>query len=494
MNNSLDLPLHEFEQLLAQTSAYVMQKFNTMNEDKAFSGLTPSQIQAWMDEPLPAEGMESSELLAFVKEKVVDTATMNMAPNMYAYVMAGGTQISILAELLATTINQNVGKWHLAPVMSEMERQVAQWGAAFIGYDPQAAGVLVSGGSAANLTALTVARNVYFERENIRETGLFNAKPFTVYASTETHSCVDKSVDLLGIGFSHYRKIPVLSDYTIDISALESAIQKDIENGFRPFCLVGNAGTVNTGAIDPLARLSTIAKKYNLWFHVDGAYGALAAAVPEINSLYEGIAEADSVALDFHKWLYQSFEAGCTLVKNWEQLKKTYFKQASYLASDAIPDGRLDFNEHQFQLSRNAKALKIWMSFKAYGSDRITQMIRKDLELTKYLAKEVDESSDFVRCSDHLLGIVCFQFKGDLAGEDQSLIEELNRAIIPALEKDGRVFITGTRLGEKPVIRACLINHRLQVKNIDFLLQVIREVGQSTLSNMQSDAYSISKP
>lgn len=480
--SSLDYDLDEFETLLKATCKQVLDKFRSMETDRAFSGLTPQDIQEWMREPIPTEGTDPNKLLAFVQEKVMDTATLNMAPKMFAYVMAGGTQVSILAELLANTINQNIGKWHLAPVITEMEKQVCQWGAQFIGYAPEAAGVLVSGGSAANLTGLTVARNVHYAKKGLQQKGLFGMKPFTVYASVETHNCVDKSVDILGIGTDHYRKIPVLEDFTIDVTALRKQIESDIARGFEPFCLIGNAGTVNTGAIDPLETLAGIAQSHGMWYHIDGAYGALAAGTVLVKDHYQGIDQADSVALDFHKWLYQPFEAGCTLVRNYQQFNKAYFKSASYLATDQEDDGRLDFNEHQFQLSRNAKALKIWMSFKAYGADLLKAMIEKDIQLTRYLAQVVEASNDFELSSDALLGIVCFRYKGNLPTSEVGQIDQLNQQMIPALEKDRRVFITGTRLGDRSVIRACLINHRLQKRHIDHLVRVLREVGQQVLN------------
>ncbi len=483
LSGSLDLPAAEFAALLDQCRDIVLEKFSTMVTDKAFSGLTPLEIRSWLEEELPTASSDPEEVLAVTKEKVVKTATMNMGPNMYAYVMAGGTQISILAELLASTINQNVGKWHLAPVISEMEQLVVKWAAQFIGYEPNAAGVLVSGGSAANLTALTVARNITFEAEGVRERGLFAMAPLAVYCSTETHSCVDKSVDMLGIGANQLRKISVTDDFTIDLQQLELQIEADKENGIRPFCVIGNAGTVNTGAIDPLGALASIAKKYDMWFHVDGAYGALAASVHEKRPSYEGMQQADSIALDFHKWLYQPFEAGCVLVKSWSSFKKTYYKKASYLSSDISADERVDFNEYQFQLSRNAKALKIWMSFKVYGADLLRQMIAKDLSLTRHLADQVQSATDFSLKSNATLGVVCFTYLGR-GGHDQETIDRLNTQIIPALELDGRVFITGTQLQGHPVIRACLINHRLQKENVDFLLKVIREVGTKTESSL----------
>lgn len=477
--SSLDYSLNEFRELLHRSSDLIIDRFEGLEEAKAFSGLEPEEVRSWFDEPIPEDGMRPNEVLNIVKEKIVDTATLNMGPNMYAYVMAGGTQISIIAEMLATTINQNVGKWHLAPAVSELEKRVVSWGAEFIGYDKNAGGVLVSGGSAANLTGLTVARNVYFEKENIKQKGLFGFAPFVVYASEEVHNCVDKSVETLGIGTDNYRKIPTREDFTIDINVLRAQIEQDLKDGLKPFCLIGNAGTVNTGAIDPLDELALIASQYNMWYHVDGAYGALAAGT-KVKNLFNGMEKADSIAIDFHKWLYQPFEAGCTLVKDWSMLNKTYYKKASYLFRDGTDDGRFDFNDHHFQLSRNAKALKIWMSFKAYGRKRLVQMIEKDIQLTKYLGTFVDQSKDFDLCNSPDLGIVCFRYLGtDGIETDPNTLDHLNRKIITALEKDGRVFITGTILNNRPVIRACLINHRLEHQNVDFLIKVIREVGQS---------------
>ena len=474
--NSLDYPLDRYRSLIDKTADLIIQKFETMDDQKAYAGLSPTEVRGWFDESVPEAGMEPELLLDIVKEKVLDTATLNMAPKMFAYVMSGGNHISTLAEMIATTINQNVGKWHLAPIMSELERRVVQWGSDFVGFGDDVGGVLVSGGSGANLTCLTVARNVFFEEYGIRKKGLFGMKPFTVYGSSETHGCVDKSMELLGIGTDNYRKIAINRDWTIDLIALKAQIEQDIEDGYRPFCLIGNAGTVNTGAIDPLEKLSSIAKKYDMWYHIDGAYGGLAAAIPEVKELYKGMDLADSLAIDYHKWLYQPFEVGCAIVKNWNNLNRSYHKSASYLSSDASNDGRFDFNSHHFQLSRNAKALKVWMSFKAYGGDKIRSMISKDITLTQYLADLVAADAQFELCHDPVTGIVCFRYLG-LGDLSDDKIDQLNKRIIPALESDGRIFITGTILYNRPVIRACLINHRMQEKDLDYLVAVLKDVG-----------------
>ena len=474
-DHSLDLHPAKFKELLDQASQLVIDQFTDLESKKAYHSHPQKEVESWFDEPLPKDEMHPEDVLDLVKKKVMDKATNNLGPYMYAYVMAGGTQISILAELLAATINQNVGKWHLAPSINEIEKRVVQWGGEITGFDENAAGVVVSGGSAANLAGLTVARNLFFEKNKIREKGLFGIKPFTVYASKEVHGCVDKSIEELGIGTNQLRKIDTNDGFTIDLQALEHTINEDVENGFTPFCIIGNAGTVNTGAIDDMNALADIAQKHGLWFHVDGAYGGLVGTLPSLKEKYKGIERADSLAVDFHKWLYQTFEGGCLLVKNWSNLKRTYFKVASYLDTSMEEQGRINFNEHHFQLSRNAKALKIWMSLKTYGINRIQDMIQKDIDLAQYLSDSMDESKNFELVQSSDLAISCFRYVGDLQNETE--IDAFNRKMIPALEKDGRVFITGTTIRQKFVIRACLINHRMNKRTVDYLINVLEEVA-----------------
>lgn len=479
MNNSLDFSQDEFKRLLNQASDLVLKQFENLDQQRGYNSNTHTQqeIEGWFNEPLPEQGITKEEVLQLVEEKIVNKATGNLGPHMYAYVMAGGNQMAIIAEMIATTINQNGGKWHLSPSINEIEKRIAKWAAEMIGFTKNVGGVMVSGGSAANFSGLTVARNVFFEQQNIRSKGLFNQQPFTVYASSEVHNCVDKSIEALGIGTNQLRKIEVDSDFKINIEALKLQIKTDIENGFLPFCIIGTAGTVNTGAIDDLEALANVAKTHNMWFHIDGAYGGLVATLPNKKALYKGIELADSVALDFHKWLYQPFEAGYILVRDWSLLKRSYFTNATYLDSKfESTNGRLEFNEHNFQLSRNAKALKVWMSIKAYGMQRIRDMIQKDIDLTQYLSNQLKATTDFRVIADSELAICCFQYTGNLT--DDEAIQKLNKQIIPELENDGRVFIMGTTLNNQFVIRACIINHRKTTASIDYLIKVIREVGE----------------
>jgi aromatic-L-amino-acid/L-tryptophan decarboxylase len=476
MNHSLDYSPEEFERILAKASEILTTQYSNLEHQKGFVNNPQATIEAWFNEPLPQQGMDSLTLLDEVKTTVFDNSTGNLGHNMYAYVMSGGNQMSTVADLLVSTINQNNTRWHLAPVMAEIEKRVVKWTAEMIDFTPEAGGAMTTGGSDANLAGLTVARNIFFRDLDLKNKGLFGQKPFTLYCSTETHNCIDKSINLLGIGADHIRKISINEAFQINIEALEQRIQEDIANDFRPFCIVGNAGTVNTGAIDDLDALAAMAQKYNLWFHVDGAYGGLVSALPSLKTYYSGIEKANSVALDFHKWLYQPFEIGCVLVRDWSFMKETYFKAADYLDSKSNPKvERFEFNEHYFQLSRNAKAFKVWMSVKAYGFERISEMMQKDLDLTHYLIDLIEKSSDFELKSTSHLAIACFRYVGNCTTEEE--IADLNQRLLPALEADGDVFITGTKLNNQQVIRACLINHRKQKSSVDFLLATIRRVA-----------------
>lgn len=481
MASTLDYSMEEFESILQKTNKIILKKYEQSAEQPGFCSSKQKDIEELFNEPLPRQGMDPLALLDTVEQNVFANANGNFGPNMYGYVISGGNQMSSVADFLASTINQNVAKWHMSPAMTEIEKRVVKWTAEMIGYTPEAGGVMVSGGSAATLAGLTVARNIFFRKLHINQRGLFGIKPFTVYCSTETHNCTDKSVSLLGIGTDQLRRIRVNDDFTINLNALESQIRADIASGYTPFCIIGNAGTVNTGAIDDLEGLAAIAKKHDLWFHIDGAYGGFAASLPDLKPKYNGMQLADSIGIDYHKWLYQPFEVGCTLVRDWSQLREAYFKRAEYLDNSLEgKDERTEFNEHYFQLSRNAKAFKVWMSLKAYGFEQMQAMMQKDIKLARHLESLIDTSDDFELKSKSDLGIVCFRYIG--VNLEPNAITEINQKLIMALETDGRIFITGTTLKDEFVLRACIINHRKCEASIEFLISTIREVAEKLMN------------
>ena len=473
---SLDAPLDEFARQLHACVDLVIERYRTMYDADAHPGIDEQTVRGWFDEVLPQSGIDIHHLLREAGATVIAHPVMNIGTKMFAYVMSGGNQVSVMADLITSALNQNAAKWHLAPAMTEIEQRVIAWTAEFLGLPEHHGGAIVASGSAANLTGLTVARNLFAERLGVRTSGLFGLKPLIVYGSDQTHASVEKSIEVLGLGSDNYRKIPARPDFTLGPDTLRRHIERDRNAGLMPFCIVANAGTVNTGAIDPLAELATVARENGLWLHVDGAYGGLASALATHRGAYRGLERADSIALDYHKWLYQPYEVGCTLVRDRDALKRTYHKSAEYL-DYGVHTERFDVSRHHFDLSRNTKAFKVWMSFKAYGAQRIAAMIAKDIELADYLARCCDDAPDFETVTTGPLAITCFRYIGG-GTLDDSKLDVWNAHLPAALETDGRVFITGTRLLGRPVLRACIINHRFRRSDIDYLLAVIRDVAE----------------
>jgi aromatic-L-amino-acid decarboxylase len=479
---NLDYPLPDFKNILNATLESVLRLYETLKERPVYQNPSVSDVKTCFAESLPLQGTSPLALIQKIEQDVFNNATLCLSPKFFAYVCSGGTQMGIIGDLFISALNQNCGKWHLSACNAEMEQQVLEWLSAFIGYVPSAGGSLVSGGSAANLTCLSVARKIKAPLDITKE-GLFGAAPLTLYVSVEGHSCLDKSVELLGIGRKQLRKVPVLEDFTIDVEQLETMIQQDLADGCLPIAIIGNAGTVNTGAIDPLDALAELAVKYNLWFHVDGAYGALGAASPVVNPLYKGLDRADSIAMDPHKWLYVPFEAGCALIRDWDKLHKTFHIRPDYLALDSGDEERFDSMEYNFQLSRSFKALKVWLTFKTYGAENLSQAITDNIQLMQYLAEQVEASDDFELMAPTPLSIVCFRYlgqQGQFKGKTD-ILNTLNQQILNELEADGRFFMTGSRLHGQTVLRACCVNHRASQTHVDGLLAVLRELASEKI-------------
>lgn len=473
---NLDRPTGEFRSLLHQASDYIVDFYSEIPSRKVFPGGTPESVRALFDGPLPEAGTAAEEILQRLIPQVFDNSTLNLSPRFFGYVISGGSQIGVIAEMLAAALNCNHGKWHLAAAGTEIERLVVRWIAEFAGYRQNAGGIMVSGGSMANLTCLAVAR-AKAGGSQIGAQGLFTLPKLTLYASTETHSCVEKSMDLLGLGREQVRKISVSADLTICLEELERKILEDIEAGYKPFCLVGNAGTVNSGAVDDLDALADIAEKYKLWFHVDGAYGAPASAVALTKPMFHGIDRADSLAFDPHKWLQVPFEAGCALVRSWEDLRDTYSLIPDYLRSETNSDERFDYFEHGFQLSRNFKALKVWLTFLAYGATQLRQVIEDNILTMRYLGELIEQSSEFELMAPVALSIVCFRFHPK--GFPESGLDDLNLALAKSLETDGHFFLTSTKIHGKIALRACCINHRANNAIVEELLQHVTQLAQA---------------
>ncbi len=478
----LDCDLEVFQDDLRKASELVVRLYGRLHQARITPAKTRTEIASLFDESLPEESQPMASILREVEDKIFGNSTLYLSPRFLGYINSGGNQAAVLGELLASAVNQICAVWHFSPAASEVERRVIRWIAQFIGYPSEAGGCLLSGGSAGNLVGLAVARKLKAQFDTA-SLGMRGGPPLTVYVSQEGHASIDKSMVLLGMGRNQLRKIPVRDDFTIDLDLLERQVTEDRKSGYYPICVVGNAGTTNTGSVDPLHALAEFCRKQDLWFHVDAAYGGPGAGTEAAGKLFRGLDQADSVVVNPHKWLYVQAEAACILVREPKALRHTFQVVADYLReeSDAGADAPLDFKDYSPQLHRNFRALKVWMTFKAYGATKLRAAIESNIEVMRYLADRIDESQDFILLAPVPLSVVCFQYRTlDISIHgDQSYLDDLNSRLLDALEKDGRVFLSGTKIHGKRVLRACSVNHRLRREDVDFLLDVIRQLGRS---------------
>jgi glutamate/tyrosine decarboxylase-like PLP-dependent enzyme len=351
-------------------------------------------------------------------------------------------------------------------------------------FPQEAGGLLVSGGSMANLVGLAVARNVKAGYD-VRAEGVAAAgRPLVVYASTEVHSCNQKAVELLGLGSRQgLHKIPVLPDFRIDLEALEEAIAADRAAGMQPICIIGSAGTVNTGAIDDLEALADLCAREGLWFHVDGAIGAIAVLSARVRGLLRGIERADSVALDLHKWLHVPFEAGCVLVRDRSAQRSTFALTPEYLEPEerGLAGTSFWFSDYGLQLSRGFRALKVWMSIKEHGLDRFGRMMDRNVDQAHYLARLVEESPQLELLAPVVLDIVCFRHRFE--GQDLATHNARNKEILLRLQERGIAAPSSTILRGHYCIRVAIANHRSTDADFDALVAAVKEIGAEVVSS-----------
>lgn len=434
-------------------------------------------------EPLPREGRPFDEVLAFVRQHVMPFPFGNSHPRFFGFINATADPVGVTADYLAAAMNPNC--WGGDHAAVHVENEVMRWLAEIVGYPPDAEGILVSGGSMANFTALAAARRAVTPG-NVREDGLAGkGRPvLTVYASDQVHHCVDKAIDLLGMGTKNLRKIPTDDRFRIRLDLLEAAIAEDRRAGLSPAILVGNAGTVNTGAIDPLEELADLARREGLWFHADGAYGAMARLSPQLAPFFAGMESADSIAADPHKWLYVPYEAGATLVRQPGRLAATFRKFPEYLATDPESPfpGPVWFAERGVELSRGFKALKVWMGLKTHGTAAYARSIENDVALARFLAGEVDRRPDFERMAEQVLSIVNFRYRPERPSVPDEELDRLNRRIVNRLVGDGSFLLAPTILKGRAAMRVCIVNFRTAEEDLTFLLDEAARVGRELVA------------
>ncbi|WP_420580404.1 pyridoxal phosphate-dependent decarboxylase family protein [Reichenbachiella sp.] len=469
---SLDFTQKEYQKLLRQASDIVLNWQEKLLTDQTYQNPSPQDIRNLFDEPLPKGPTSAAHLLSQVDREVHSHSNLNASPNYYGYITGGGNQTAVLAELLKNALNQNNLKWHSAPANSEIEKIIIKWICQFINYPETAGGILVSGGSVANFLNLAVMRKIKCPIDVANE-GMHQAPKMTVYASEQGHSSIDKGMDMLGMGKKYLRKIGVDDSFKVSIKEMEKQILEDKDAGLLPIGIVGMAGTTNSGAVDDLNALADLAEKHDLWYVVDAAYGGPAAATDIAGQLFSGIERADSILINPHKWFYVPFEVACVIVKDREKLRRTFSLVPDYLtAGSEDKEDLMDFN---LQLTKDFKALKVWMTFKTYGADKLKEAISNDISNAQYAAKLIEESQDFELLAPVPLSIVCFRYIGNGKYSEKEL-DELNTKLLDAIEADGRIFFAGTKIKGKVSLRISLTNHRRTNRDIDYLFEVMREL------------------
>jgi aromatic-L-amino-acid decarboxylase len=417
-----------------------------------------ADIERLFRTPLPETGLAEEAIRG-----LLDVTRHSRAQNarFFGYVLGSGEPSAAAVDLLCSVLNQNVTAWRSSPAAVTIERTVVDWLAQAIAC-PEFRGVLTGGGSAANLMALAMAREA---RTPANDRGLLAGTPLAMYASTEVHMSIPKAVSFLGIGRDNLRRIPVDDFFRMLPDQLELAIQRDKSLGFTPMAVVASAGTVNTGAIDPFPQIAEIAKKYGAWLHIDGAYGALAAlALPD---KFPGLALADSISLDPHKWLYQPIDCGCLLYRDAAAARAAFAQTADYvraLTSDPIEG--FAFFEESMELSRRFRALKLWFSLRYHGFPAFRKSIEKDLQHAQRLGALIAKEPELQLLAPIELSAVCFRYVGNRDLSEAGL-NQLNLEILRRVIARGNVYLSNATLHSKFCLRACIVNHRTADSDID---------------------------
>lgn len=432
--------------------------------------------------PLPEQGTDPAVLLSTTARALFDHSLFNAHPKFFGYITASPAPIGVLGDFLASALNPNVGSWTLSPAATEIEVETVRWLAELIGYPSDTGGLLVSGGNMANMVCFLAARAARAPWD-VRATGARGAdgRTLVVYASAETHTWIQKAADLSGLGTEAIRWIPTDADQRMDVRALTAAIDADVAAGHVPLLVAGTAGSVSTGAVDPLPAIAEICRARGIWFHVDGAYGGFAAAAADCPSDLRALREADSVAVDPHKWLYAPLEAGCALVRDPQALRHAFSYHPPYYHFD---ERATNFVDHGPQNSRGFRALKVWLALRQVGAAGYRRMIADDMALSRLLADAVARHPELEPITQQL-SIATFRYVppdlrpriGDVDAERE--LNWLNEQLLDRIQRGGEAFVSNAVVRGRYVLRACIVNFHTQAADVEALPEIVARVGRA---------------
>jgi glutamate/tyrosine decarboxylase-like PLP-dependent enzyme len=424
---------------------------------------------------LPKNGTDAAQLLDRAADLLFDHSLFNGHPRFWGYVTSSAAPIGALGDLLAAAVNPNCGAWLLSPMASEIEAQTIRWIAEMVGYPIDCGGLFLSGGNMANLVCFLAARQAK-AGVDVRAKGMDGTR-LRAYCSKETHTWIQKAVDISGIGTDFVRWVPVDGDLRMDLAALRRQILADVDSGDRPFLVVGNAGTVSTGAVDPLPELAKICGEFDLWFHVDGAYGGLAAILPDASADFAGVGMADSVAVDPHKWLYAPLEAGCALVRDAGKLRDAFAYHPPYYHFGVEANNYFDLGP---QNSRGFRALKVWLAIQQVGRSGYEKTIADDLRLARALFDRIQTIEELEPLT-YSLSITTFRYvppKLDKTkAEAESYLDELNRELLTRLQSGGEAYVSNAIVQGKFALRVCIVNFRTDLADVEALPPLVIRLG-----------------
>ncbi len=473
-HNSSDRPLQlsseEMRALGYQIVDMIADHFEHVGEISLASKADRHTLEQRLREPLPEEGSAVESVLEQLQHDVFANIMPLAHPRFFAFIPGPNNFVSVMADALTSGFNAFAGTWRLAPGTAQVELVTIDWLRQLCALPETAGGLFVSGGSVATLTALATARHIKLA-DDIRDA--------VVYCSDQTHWSSDRALKLLGFSPQQLRKLPSDEDFRLSIVALERAITEDRASGLRPFSVIANAGTTNTGAIDPLSALATICREQDLWFHIDAAHGGAALLTEQGRSLLHGFDQADSLVLDPHKWLFQPYEIGCVLTRQRSWLYETFHTSSGLLKDVVGREEEVNFRDYGIQLSRNTRALKLWMSLKVFGLAAFRQAVERGFALAEYAEAQLRQAPCWEILTPAQLGIVTFRYHDHSRSDDDLNI--LNQLIVDAMFQDGFAFLTSTLLRGQTALRLCIINPNTTEEDIRETLRRLENFGNALL-------------